>query len=101
VGVHAGVAAPNLRAGVCVAALGITSAEPRDWTDEEIALVEETAERTWAFVERVRAEARLRGSEERFRTVADAVPALIWHNDADGTCLGHVGVSVNVDGRDG
>jgi PAS domain S-box-containing protein len=82
--VRAGVAAPNLRAGVCVAALGITSADPRDWTDGEIALTEETAERTWAFVERARAEAELRGSEERFRTVADTVPALIWHNDADG-----------------
>ncbi|WP_433223081.1 chemotaxis protein CheB [Dactylosporangium sp. CS-047395] len=82
--VRAGVAAPNMRSGVCVAALGITSAEPRDWTAEEIALVEETAERTWAYVERARAEQELRHSEERFRTVADAVPALIWQNDADG-----------------
>ncbi|WP_433064926.1 chemotaxis protein CheB [Dactylosporangium sp. CS-033363] len=82
--VRAGVAAPNMRSGVCVAALGITSAEPRDWTGEEIALIEETAERTWAYVERVRAEQELRQSEERFRTVADAVPALIWQNDAEG-----------------
>ncbi|WP_305787220.1 chemotaxis protein CheB [Symbioplanes lichenis] len=82
--VRAGVAAPNFRGGVCVAALGITSAEPRDWTDEEIALVEETADRTWAFVERVRAETELRESDERFRTAADTVPALIWHNDAAG-----------------
>ncbi|MGY1792947.1 GAF domain-containing protein [Geodermatophilus sp. SYSU D00525] len=60
--VRAGIAAPNLRAGVCVAALGVADAEPRNWTDEEIALVEETAERTWAFVERVRAEGALRAS---------------------------------------
>jgi len=82
--VRTGVAAPNLRAGVCVAALGITGTAPRDWTDEEIALIDETAQRTWAFVERARAEADLRASEERFRTVADTVPALIWHNDAHG-----------------
>lgn len=56
---------------MCVAALGITSAEPRDWTEEEIAIVEETAERTWAYVERIRAEGELRASEQRFRTVAD------------------------------
>ena len=85
--VRAGVAAPNMRAGVCVAALGVTSAEPRVWTGEEVALVAETAERTWAYVERLRAEGELRASEERFRTVADAVPALIWQNDAEGDNL--------------
>jgi PAS domain S-box-containing protein len=81
--VPAGIAAPNMRAGGCVAALGITSAEPRTGPTR-IALVEETAERTWAYVERVRAERELRQSEDLFRTVADIVPALIWHNDADG-----------------
>jgi PAS domain S-box-containing protein len=84
--VRAGLSAPNLREGVCVAALGVTSATPRDWTDEEVALVEETADRTWAFVERVRAEAELRGSELRFRTLAEIAPALIWHIDAAGFC---------------
>jgi signal transduction histidine kinase/CheY-like chemotaxis protein len=82
--VRAGLSAPNLGGGVCVAALGVTSATPRDWTDEEVALVEETADRTWAFVERARAEAELRESEQRFRTLADTAPALIWHIDAAG-----------------
>ena len=32
--------------------------------------------------ERVRAEAALRGSEERFRLMADAVPQIVWITDA-------------------
>lgn len=41
------------------------SSTPRHWTLSEVALVEEAAERTWAAVERARAEAVLRDSEER------------------------------------
>ena len=57
--------APSLRlgAGKPIWALGAVSSQPRRWTDGEIALVEEVAERTWAAVERSRAEAELRESE--------------------------------------
>lgn len=34
--------------------------------------------------ERVRAEARLRESEERYRFLADAVPVIVWTNDLEG-----------------
>lgn len=40
------------------------------FTDDQVAMVEETAERTWIAVERARAEAALRESEARFRTTA-------------------------------
>ncbi|MBD2073675.1 response regulator [Phormidium sp. FACHB-592] len=40
-----------------VAGLAIHTSEPRVWTPDEIALAEEVAERTWAAVERARAEA--------------------------------------------
>ncbi|WP_261405922.1 hypothetical protein [Chenggangzhangella methanolivorans] len=40
---------------------------PRDWRDEDVAIVEAVVERCWAHVERVGAEARLRDSEERLR----------------------------------
>src|SRR5215510_4879039 len=39
---------------------GVHSATPRAWTREEIAVVEETVERTWAAAERARAEEALR-----------------------------------------
>ncbi len=60
---------------------------PRDWTNTDFELIEETAERTWAAVERARAEVALRESEERFRALSDALPALAWRNDAAGDNL--------------
>ena len=41
---------------------------PRRWTDDEVGLVEEVAERTWAAAERARAETALRDSEYRYRS---------------------------------
>ena len=38
------------------------------------------------ITERKRAEARLRESEERFRTLADTIPALVWMCDQDNEC---------------
>lgn len=63
------VAVPSVKDGRCVAGLSVHSAEPRQWTPSEVALVEATAERTWSAVERARSEAALRVSEERFRTL--------------------------------
>lgn len=40
------------------------SSRPRLWTEVEVALIEEAAERTWAAMDRARAEAALRESEE-------------------------------------
>ena len=42
--------------GRLVASLGVHDTEPRQWTDAEVSLIEAAAERTWAAVERVRAE---------------------------------------------
>ncbi|MBE7172941.1 MAG: PAS domain S-box protein [Williamsia sp.] len=50
------------------------SAIPRRWTQGEIALLEEVTERTWAAMERVRAESALRDSEERLRTMIENLP---------------------------
>lgn len=45
-------------------ALAAAMATPRNWTDAERVLLEDVAERTWAAIERCRAEAALRKSEE-------------------------------------
>ena len=57
---------------------------PRNWTKDEVALVEEVAERTWAAVERARSDAALHESETRFRLMIDAVPQIVWITDRHG-----------------
>ena len=56
-----------LKGGRWVATFGMHYNAPRKWTATEIWLLEETAERTWASVERARAEEALRKSEEKYR----------------------------------
>ncbi|WP_376092778.1 PAS domain S-box protein [Roseomonas sp. CCTCC AB2023176] len=68
--------------GVPLWAICAISTRPRAWTPGEVALVEEATERTWGAIERVRAEAALRESEERFRQFAEASPDVIWIRDA-------------------
>jgi PAS domain S-box-containing protein len=51
--------------GRFVAAFGIHSRLPRVWKPDEIALVQEVADRTWTTLEHCRAQAELRANEER------------------------------------
>jgi PAS domain S-box-containing protein len=82
IGAYIGI--PLVKKGKFVAGLAVHAAAPRDWKPEEIALIEEVAERTWAAVERARAEAALRHSEQQFRLMADAVPQIVWITDVEG-----------------
>ncbi len=77
------VRAPLVRGGRLRAFLYVHDTEPRRWTDAEVDLIEEIAERTWAEIERARAETHLRESESRFRDIADTAPVLIWVTRAD------------------
>ncbi|WP_139136270.1 PAS domain S-box protein, partial [Haladaptatus sp. W1] len=64
---------PLVKDGQLVAVFSVGQSTPREWTDTEIAMVEETAERTWAAVERANAEQALRESEERYRTLFESI----------------------------
>jgi signal transduction histidine kinase len=55
IGAYIGI--PLVKGGEFVAGLAIHTSEPRAWTPDEVALAEEVAERTWAAVDRARAEA--------------------------------------------
>ncbi|MFD0684821.1 chemotaxis protein CheB [Actinomadura fibrosa] len=50
----------------------------RRWTEEDVALAEEAAGRAWAEVERARAEAGLRESEQRMRMAIRATGIVTW-----------------------
>jgi len=77
------VAVPLIKGGRFAAFLYLHEPQPRVWTDEEVSLAEEVAERTWDAVERARAEAALRASERELQQLADALPVLISYLDAD------------------
>src|SRR6478672_4147498 len=59
------VRAPLIKDGRWLASFGVHSATTRNWTRDQIALVEITAERTWSAAERARAEEALDLSESR------------------------------------
>ena len=58
--VRATVSCPLVKNGGLRAMMAVHQDAPRDWTPEEIALVEEVVERCWATIERARAEAAVR-----------------------------------------
>jgi PAS domain S-box-containing protein len=75
--VTAWVGVPLYKGGDLSAYFAVTESDARTWTDEEVAMVEETAERTWAAVERARAEQTLREREAALDRLNDATQELI------------------------
>lgn len=77
-GIAARIAVPLMKDGLHVATLSVHQDAPRQWTDAEVALVSETAERTWEAVERARAETALRDSKQCLQGLIDGMPQLVW-----------------------
>lgn len=65
------ISVPLLKGGKFVAALSVNMNRPRVWTPEEITIAEEMAERTWATVERARAEAAVNSDLQHMRRLRD------------------------------
>jgi PAS domain S-box-containing protein len=79
---RARIAVPLSKEGVLVGVLSVHQPDPRAWRPEEIALVEETADRIWEALERVRAEQALaanRAELERQARLYDTVLANVGH----------------------
>jgi PAS domain S-box-containing protein len=86
VGIRSLVGVPLVKEGRLAGIFGLHHAAPRSWSKEEVALVEQVADRTWFAVEHARSQAALRESEERFRNMADHAPVMVWVTAADGAC---------------
>jgi PAS domain S-box-containing protein len=63
--IRAGAGIPLLRGGKLVAILAVHDRRPHAWTDLEMELIRETAERIWVAVEKIRTEHAVRESVER------------------------------------
>ena len=61
--IAAALAVPLVKDGRLVAVLSLHHASPRHWSNLQVKLAEDVAERTWAAVERARVEEALRQSE--------------------------------------
>ncbi|MCX7515355.1 PAS domain-containing protein [Frateuria hangzhouensis] len=70
-GLRGSLTVPLVKGGRLAAFLAVQQREPRQWTDEDEVLVREVAERTWAAVERARAEAALRATSNRLRLILE------------------------------
>jgi len=82
-GRRAMIVAPLIRDDRLAALLYVHKAEPRHWRGDEVALVQEVAERTWTSVRRARAETALKQSEERFRQFAEHSTTVLWILDLE------------------
>lgn len=72
-GVRASLGLPLIKDGRFVAGLFVQQTSPRVWSATDEAVTREVADRTWAAVERARADRRLRTSEEKYRTIFNSV----------------------------
>lgn len=79
--------------------INAVSARPRNWTVNEIQLIEDVTERTWAAVERAKAEEALRASEEKYRTLFETMSQAFQENeiirDENGRAIDHMLLSAN------
>ncbi|KAA6440411.1 PAS domain-containing protein [Dyadobacter flavalbus] len=70
--IGATIVVPLVKEGRLVAKFVTHQRAPRNWTATDVSLAEETAERTWAAVERAKTVEALRQSEEQFRLLGVA-----------------------------
>jgi PAS domain S-box-containing protein len=64
---------PVIKGGQPMGVLCLVQSEPREWATTDVTLATEVADRTWAAVERARAEEALARSEEKYRTLFDSI----------------------------
>ncbi len=77
------VFSPLVKDGRPVAAIAVHHAQPHVWTDTELAFINETAERSWAAVERALAEERLARAHERLTATLRASPVAVFEQDRE------------------
>ena len=75
---------PVMKNGRLSALFIVHQDQARDWTEDEIGLVGQIADRMASEIERARAEAALRTSEERFRQLVELAPSTVWFGEIDG-----------------
>jgi PAS domain S-box-containing protein len=72
-GIRSFLAVPLVKAGQLVAFLGLHRSDVYHWTDADVRMARDMAERTWSAVETARAQAELRAERDRSRYIFDTI----------------------------
>ncbi|MFC0252765.1 ATP-binding protein [Massilia consociata] len=64
---------PLVKSNRLTACLGIDCPQPRYWSEDEVQLARDVAERTWSAAETARAQAELRAQRDRSRDIFDTI----------------------------
>ncbi|MFC4358411.1 GAF domain-containing protein [Halobium salinum] len=83
-GVRATLSTPLVKNGEPAVVMAVTSSVPREWTEADIALLEETVDRTWEAVQRAQAEEKLAAELEAMKQLQEVSTRSIQHDDGDG-----------------
>jgi len=86
-GVRAFAVIPLVKNRQLMAYLYLAHAEQRRWSDRELELALDVAERTWAAVERATTEAALRSTRERLAATLEAADISTWDYDVGGDLM--------------
>ncbi len=78
---------PLVKSNRLTACLGIDCPQARHWSDDDVQLARDVAERTWAAVETARAQAELRAERDRSRNIFDTIAEGFALFDADWNVL--------------
>ena len=80
IGTRALIVVPLVKEGRLRALFYVHEPQPRRWSDAEVTLTRDVAERTWDAAERSRSEMALRASESRLRLALDAGRMAVWEH---------------------
>ena len=82
-GVGSFICAPVLKFGRLRALVSLHRRRACEWSPEDLALVEEIAERTWSGIQRATAEIGLRRNQRELQALADNTPDILMRFDRD------------------
>lgn len=71
--IAATICMPLIKEGRLIALMAVLDQKARNWAQEDLLLLHEVTQRSWAHVERVRAEIEREESESRYRTLFDTM----------------------------
>jgi PAS domain S-box-containing protein len=84
IGIGATICMPLVKSGRLTALMAIHDKDPHYWSDYERAVIQEVTDRSWAHVERVRAQVRVLESEAKFHAIANSIDQMVWSTRPDG-----------------